>query len=141
MLASTLPLGPFFVDDQGALTFRTPELRPCFSFCWRNRWFSARLGVGEMAVSGIVAEVPSTVAFAARRDPAFQALASMRSLLPKGWTLRLAPDHRVHVETEQPMEWPAHTNSLLRPIVGMLLTLAPYLDLLEEQGLSVRSKR
>jgi hypothetical protein len=135
MLPDIFPLGPFLVEADGKLSFRREGTSPSFSFIWRERRFSAVLQTGVMRLTGVIGQVPSSAGGKERRDAALAALRMVPRLLPHRWVLRLRPDHRLLLEVEQPMDWPAHISALLQPLVGFLLAIAPYLDLVEEADL------
>lgn len=145
MLCSPMPLGPFLIDENGRLTFRTTAVRSAFSFLWRGRRFKAELHGDVVDITATVARVPSTAGgpgtngMGNLRQTAFDDLRSLSRVLPEGWKLRLAPDHRIQIDMEEPMEWPASASALLQPLVRVLLRLAPYLDLLEEIGLGMEA--
>ncbi len=137
MLSAPLPLGPFLVDETGRLRFRVAGMTPAFTFAWRGRRFGAVLEDGHVTLTSTVAQVPSTSSGTGQREEAFAAVRALPATLPALWNFRLLPDHRVQIETRQPMEWPASAPGLMQPLVDFLLGLAPYLDLLEEIGLAV----
>jgi hypothetical protein len=137
MLPDMFPLGPFLVEASGRLLFRNPEVTSGFSFAWRGRRFAAVLGEGRMGLSGVLGCVPSSAAGVERRAASFAAVRALPRCLPPGWRLLLLPDHRVQVQAEETMDWPANAAAVLQPVVRFLLALAPYLDLLEESGLAV----
>ena len=58
--------------------------------------------------------------------------APCRPVVPPSVRLSLLPDHRVQIETDFTHGWPTTAASLITPIVGMLLRVAPVLDLLRE---------
>jgi hypothetical protein len=134
MLNDPFPLGPFIVDETGRLALRMPGCRPSFWFMWRDRRFSAVMAAGLVSLSATLGEVPSTLIGAARREDAFAALRALPRDLPRGWRLRLTPEHRIEVAADETMVWPATAASLVQPLIRFLLQLSPYLDLLEEAG-------
>ncbi len=137
MLPGAFPLGPFIVDEGGKLGFRSPETGATFSFIWRGRRFSAGLRHGSIELAGVLGSVPSSASArgAGRRSAALAALRTLPRALPRGWALRLTPDHRIRIEAAETMEWPAHATDLIVPLVRFLLRLAPTLDLLDENEL------
>lgn len=141
MLPDVFPLGPFIVQPGGRLAFRVPDSRPAFRFAWRGRWFLAVLGTGTLQLSGVVGQVPSTLVADGRRSAAFALLARLPRGRPAGWAFRLAPDHRVEVTAEETLDWPATAASLMQPLIRFLLRLAPYLDVLEENGCAAAAVR
>ncbi len=136
MISSPMPLGPFLVEEGGRLTFRIKDTQPGFSFQWRNRRFAVRLADRKLYFAAPVGRVPSTSAGATRRDGALALLACLRQSLPSGWVMRLLPDHRIQIETEQILEWPATVAALMTPIIALVLCAAPVLDLIDENGLA-----
>jgi hypothetical protein len=136
MIASPMPLGPFLVEDGGRLAFRSQETEPAFSFQWRNRWFQVRLAEKRLRFAVPVGRVPSTASGAGRREAGLALFRILPAALPQGWTLRLLPDHRVQLETEQPMAWPATVAALMTPVFALLMQAAPLLDLMDETGLA-----
>ncbi len=136
MIASPMPLGPFLVEDGGKLTFRRKDTAPAFSFQWRGRWFAVRMADQLLAFSVPVGRVPSTSAGVAKREAGLALLRALPGGLPEGWRMRLLPDHRVQLETEQAMEWPSTVAALLTPVIALVMAAAPILDLLDEAGLA-----
>ncbi|MBR0678737.1 hypothetical protein GXW77_21425, partial [Roseomonas alkaliterrae] len=83
--------------------------------------------------------IPSTADPAADRPRAFAALARLPPRLPRGWSLRLMPDHRIRLEAETPLESPPNATALVAAMVRFALALDPYLDALEAEGAEVPS--
>ncbi len=137
MLPGAFPLGPFMVEESGKLGFRSPETGARFSFIWRGRRFSAVLRHGSIELAGVLGLVPSSASAggSGQRVAALAALRGLPRALPRGWALRLMPDHRIQIEAAERMEWPAHATDLMLPLVLFLLRLAPFLDLLDENEL------
>jgi hypothetical protein len=136
MIASPIPLGPFLVEDGGKLTFRQKDTAPAFSFQWRGRRFSVRLADQRILFSVPVGRIPSTSAGAAKREAGVALLRALPAALPEGWKMRLLPDHRVQLETEQATEWPATVAALLTPVIALVMVVAPVLDLMDEANLA-----
>lgn len=136
MIASPMPLGPFLVEDGGKLTFRRKDTAPAFSFQWRGRRFAVRLADQRLNFSVPVGRVPSTSGGAAKREAGLALLKALPAVLPEGWKMRLLPDHRVQLETEQTMEWPTTVAALLTPVIALVMGAAPVLDLLDEADLA-----
>jgi len=80
--------------------------------------------------------VPSTSAGAARRAAGLELLRALPAALHPGWTLRLLPDHRIQLETEQDMEWPTTIGALMAPVIALVMDAAPVMDLLDEGALA-----
>lgn len=137
MLPEPLPLGPFLVEPEGRLSMRATQTEPGFSFVWRGRRCAVRLLGGRVGFAVPAARLPSTSAGPARREAGRFLLRSLARALPTGWRLRLLPDHRVQLETEQTMAWPATVTALIAPVVGLTLQAAPVLDLIDEVGLGL----
>jgi hypothetical protein len=138
VLPGAFPLGPFLVEESGRLTFRSPNQEAALSFMWHGRRFSARIVPGRINLTSIIGNVPSTAAGPHRRQPALGCLRALPSVLPPGWAIRLTPDHRVHIDVAETMDWPAHATDLMLPLLRFLLKLGPYLDLLDESELGAR---
>jgi hypothetical protein len=139
MIQSPLPLGPFLVDESGRLAFRRPDIEPGFSFLWRGRCFAVRLRAGALSCSVPIGRLPSTAAGGGKREAGMALLRVLIHHLPRGWRLRLLPDHRIQIDTEQPMALPTTIGTLLSPVVGLLLRAAPLLDLMDENELGSSS--
>jgi len=140
MVARSLTLGPFILEDGGKLTFRTADTRPSFTFLWRGRCFAVKLLGGRLAFSVPAGRVPSSAGGPVRREAALAVLRGLPSALPPGWRLGLLPDHRVQLEIEEDMAWPATAAALLGPVVSIALRMAPVLDLLDESGLGLQGR-
>ena len=141
---STLTLGPFRVGAAGALEPMVDDPAPRFTCRWRHRTVYARLLPGEpegwrLLLRAPLARVPSSVrpGEAARRSPSFTLLRDLPATLPDGWRIGLAADHRVLLEAERQANLPITATALVSELTTFLLTLAPYLDVLEETGLTV----
>jgi len=123
--------GPFLVDPLGGLTLqRAPALR----FAWRGRGCEARIEVGLISLIAQAGRVPFTAQDVAARPGAFAALSRMPGELPEGWRVRLLPDHRIQVVSQQPMPDVATATLLVGAMVRFALALDPYLDRLESAG-------
>jgi hypothetical protein len=57
--------------------------------------------------------------------------------VPPDWRVSLLPDHRVLLETEAPIDLPITAAALLSRITSFVLELAPFVELLDETGLTV----
>ncbi|MBX9701814.1 MAG: hypothetical protein K2X74_20430 [Acetobacteraceae bacterium] len=130
----SLTLGPFAVDAGGTLTPRAAGLRPALRFAWRGRACEAELGEDTVRMAAIAARIPSTADPGADRPGALAALATLPPAMPEGWTLRLLPDHRISLETAEPLDSPATAVALVTRLVRFALALDPYLDRLEAAG-------
>lgn len=142
--APVFTLGPFAVDGQGRLSPRADAASaPGFVFHWRDRLVHAQLtgpaqGTGELALEATLGRVPSSasVESPARRARSFALLRSLPPLLPPDWTMRLLPDHRIHLRVGTKLALPVTAIGLVTALTGFLMTLAPYLDLLDEDGVA-----
>ena len=139
-------LGPFSIDDAGRIAPRAGADMPQFLFYWRDRRVSAQLldqvGSGQLILSACLGRVPSSAdtggamgvatGAAERRTASFGNLRDFLDVLPGEWRVRLTPDHRVRLDTEMALAWPASAVELMAELTRFLLALAPYLDLLDE---------
>jgi len=127
-----ITLGPFAVGQDGTLSPRKPGLRPALRFAWRGRSCEAEWHDERLHLRAIAGRIPSTVKQGLARSRAFAAAAALPPELPKGWRLRLTPDHRLSLEMDAPPQ--ATAVALLGAMVGFAMALDPYLDRLEEAG-------
>jgi hypothetical protein len=137
-------LGPFMVDSGGRLSPSEPEKIPAFLFRWRNRLVRARLAEasptdGRLALQSTLGRVPSSAGISdeTRRPRSFAALHWLPRSVPPGWRVTLLADHRVWLETETRIALPITAAALITEITRFLLVLAPFVDLLDEEGLAV----
>jgi hypothetical protein len=136
MVATPIPLGPFLVQENGHLELRKPDDEPGFTFLWRGRRFAVRIRRDRMSFSVPVGRLPSTSAGGGRREAAMALLRALGRNLPAGWRMRLLPDHRVQIDSDQHMGLPTTASALMAPVVGLVLRTAPLLDLMDECGLA-----
>jgi hypothetical protein len=136
-------LGPFMVDSGGRLSPSEPEKIPAFLFRWRNRVVRARLAEaspadGRLALQSTLGRVPSTAGISdeTRRPRSFAAMHWLPRSVPPGWRVTLLADHRVWLETETRIALPITAAALITEITRFLLVLAPFVDLLDEEGLA-----
>jgi hypothetical protein len=137
-------LGAFSVDQHGRLLPRVPEMPPGFGFRWRMRDVRARLvsatGAprGRLLLQATLGRVPSTALDGADelRPQSFAVVRALNRALPSDWRVRLLADHSVLLETSAAVGLPVTATSLLTEITRFLLELDPYLDLLDEVGLT-----
>lgn len=146
-------LGPFVVNASGELTIGSRDRIPAFSVRWRDRQIHVRLAeampnpterAGELDLRVVVGRVPSTAGGGAsaedveeRRSARMRAFATVRGLggaLPSGWRLALLPDHCITMENHVGVRLPATAVELLTEVTLLLLTLDPYLDMVDEAG-------
>lgn len=126
-------LGPFRIEDGGRLALREPGTALAFDFRWRACSIEAQLEETRLLLEASVGRVPST-AGPQPRQPVFDMLQALPATLPARWDVHLRPDHRVVLAAERPVEMPLTASALMISITGLLLELAPYLDLLAEAG-------
>jgi hypothetical protein len=135
-------LGPFSVDVEGRLSPARDDAAPRFSVRWRGRLIHARLsgpgiGDGRLYIRSILGRIPSTVSDAAARVACFTMLGGLSTQLPAAWSVRLLPDHQSLLEAESTVALPITVTDLLTEVTSFLLDLSPYLDLMEEAGVSL----
>jgi len=145
-MPATLTLGPFRVGAEGALNPIASDPLPKFTCRWRRRVIHAKLPPGDgshwrLQLCAPLARVPSSVGgpAAARRSPSFALLRDLPACMPEGWRIGLAADHRVMLEAERRAPLPMTATALISEITSFLLTLTPYLDVLDETGLTAPS--
>jgi hypothetical protein len=136
-------LGPFTVDSGGRLSPGEPDKIPAFLFRWRDHIVRARLTEasprdGRLALQSTLGRVPSTASVSDEtlRPRSFAALRWLPRSVPADWRVSLLADHCVWLETETRIALPITAAALITEITQFLLVLAPYLDLLDEEGLS-----
>jgi hypothetical protein len=139
----SLTLGPFHVDAEGGLLPIEPGAPPAFTFRWRDRLIRAVLVPDDpperrLRLRARLGRMPSSVrpAEAARRGPGFALLRGLHAALPADWQIGLGPDHGVLLEAMRPVALPITATGLVSEVTCFLLTLAPYLDVLDEAGLA-----
>lgn len=130
---SRVVMGPFEVDNSGALFPRDEDAPPCFSFEWRGRHVAARLDGAVLRLRARAGLVPSSVA-GVPRLPVFAMIRGLPRALPGHWKVNLEPSHAVRIEIEIPLGGDVTASTLMTALTAQLLELAPYLDLLEENG-------
>jgi hypothetical protein len=143
--ASPFKLGPFIVDEEGRLYPRVPDKVPSFSVCWRDRLLHLRLSRAAAAgatqlslgVQAVLGRIPSTAEAIGpgRRDEAFALLRNLAPVLPAGWEISLFADHRVRLDLQSGLELPTSATALVTAVTVLLLELAPYLDVLDAEGI------
>ena len=141
-----LTLGPFRIDAAGGLVPIEPGAPPNFTFRWRDRLVRAALMPDNppdrrLCLRARLGRMPSSArpAEAARRRPGFTLLRDLHAALPADWQVGLAPDHGVLLEATRAMATPITASGLVGEVTCFLLALAPYLDLLDEAGLTAAS--
>jgi len=131
-------MGPFEVDPSGTLFPRDGDTPPCFDFRWRNREVAARLEGNSLLLIARVGRVPST-AEKVPRSPAFEALRGLRGALPADWRVNIEASHAIRIEIDTRIEGKITAAGLMTALTSQMLTLAPYLDLLEEAGVGQKN--
>jgi hypothetical protein len=137
-------LGPFTVYSGGRLSPGEPDKIPAFLFRWRDRVVRARIAEvtpdeGRLTLQSTLGRVPSSASMSDEdhRPRSFAVLHWLPKSVPPGWRVLLLADHRVWLEVETQIALPITASALITEITQFLLTLAPYLDLLDEEGLPV----
>ena len=137
-------LGPFSVDRDGRLSPTDPAASPAFLFRWRNRVVHSRLAqsdaaTGRLTLQTTLARVTSTAATTDEllRPRSFALLRLLSGTVPANWRVSLLPDHRVWLETDAPIDLPITAAALLSRITSFVLELAPFVELLDESGLTL----
>jgi hypothetical protein len=138
MFEAPMRIGPFLIAENGTLQLREPAGEPVFSFMWRKTCFTVRVSEGAISLRAPAGRIPSTSDGPGRREKALAALRALPSCLPGNVRLHLLPDHRVQLDMQAALGWPTSASGLMAPIVGMLLQLAPVLDVMSEAGLVAR---
>jgi hypothetical protein len=141
-------LGPFSVDAAGRLSPSEPARAPAFLFHWHDRLVRARLDQadadsGRLILQVTLARVRSTASSPddTLRPRSFALLRWLEKAVPPAWRLGLLADHRVWLETERRIGLPITAAGLITEITHFALDLAPYLDLMDEVGLTLSDLR
>ncbi len=133
-------LGPFSVDAEGRLTPVDPTAAPRFRFRWHGRLVRVRFdgGEGQLALQVSLARVQSTACCRdeASRARCFAVLHWLERIVPPTWRVALLADHRIWLETAVPIGVPITATGLLTELTRFALELAPYLELMDEVGLT-----
>jgi hypothetical protein len=127
-------LGPFAVDNAGAIDLQAPAAN--YAFRWRDRSVHACLRKEGLALEVELGRVPSTAQAASARPQLLATMRRLPAMLPPEWRLLLRADHRLDVATRLPVQWPLSAVDLVAAQTGFLLTLGPYLDVLEDAGVA-----
>ena len=135
-----LTLGPFQVNCDGGLSPMSADNFPAFNVIWMGRQIWATMNEadgGGLALSVVAGRVPSTArATDDRRREVLRAVGQLPALLPSDWTLQLHADHRVALASQVTVTLPSTVTELVTALTLFLLTLGPYLELLDESGLA-----
>jgi len=127
-------LGPFALDPAGAISLHAPAAN--YGFRFRDRVVHACLRENGLQLAVELGRVPSSVQAAASRLELLASMPKLPATLPPDWQLLLRPDHRLDVATLLPVQWPLSPVDLVTAQTGFLLALGPYLDALEEAGVT-----
>ena len=141
-------LGPFMVDSEGRLSPGEPAKAPAFLFRWDNRVVRARLDqadvtTGSLTLRVTLARVRSTASTPDEtlRPRSFALVRWLSRWMPPTWRVALLADHRVALETSLPIGLPITAAGLITEISRFTLDLAPYLELMDEIGLTLSDLR
>ena len=141
-------LGSFSVDELGRISLGQGEAGG-FGFRWRGRSVALEVSNGATAgtrgsasscrirITAQAGRVPSSALAAERRPDALQLARLLRGALPQGWRVRLLADHRLEIEAEESLPFPALVGELMVPATRFAIRLGPYLDLLDEHGMTM----
>ncbi len=137
-------LGPFSGRRRRA-SIAGPRGRvpPGFSVRWRGRVVHARLDQsvdhdGRLHIRSSLGRIPSTASDPATRVACFMMLRHFPGALPPAWSARLLPDHQPQLEVETIVElWPITVTNLVVELTLFLISLSPYLDLMDQAGVTL----
>jgi hypothetical protein len=141
-------LGPFEVDAAGRISPGQPHASPAFLFRCHDRVVRSRLAqadgnasAGRLILQTTIGRVPSTAGAAGndQRARSFALLHWLAHSVPAEWRTSLSPDHHVWVNTEAEIDLPITAAALITKITCFALELTPYLELLDEAGVTVRA--
>jgi hypothetical protein len=139
MSSRRFSLGSFTVDEGGRLELQAPEMQSRLDFSWRGRPVAAQVHQDHLRLTMLMGRIPSSAVASARRPKAFALMNALPRLLPRGWSPALLADHQLRLAAEMPFSQPGTVTDLLVPMVRFLLELAPFLDLMEEEGIGVHA--
>lgn len=134
-------LGPFSVDSEGRLSPARQGVSPGFKVRWRGRVVHAKLVQndsrdGHLHVQSNLGRIPSTASDPTTRAACFAMLRPLLPALPQTWNVRLLPDHQPQLEVETVVTLPITVTNLVTELTSFLLILSPYLDLLDQTGVT-----
>jgi hypothetical protein len=136
-------LGPFSVDAEGQLTPIDPAKGPSFHFSWHGRSVRARFdrlaqGEGRLTLQVALARVQSTASSGdeSLRPRCFAVLHWLERIVPSTWRVALLADHRIWLQVETPVGAKMTATGLLTELTHFALELTPYLELMDEVGLT-----
>ena len=137
-------IGPFTVDSEGRISPSDPATAPAFLFRCGGRLVRARLDradadTGRLDLQVTLARVSSTASASddTLRPRSFTLLHWLTRAVPVGWRVDLLADHRVCLKANTRIGLPITAAALLTEVSCFALDLAPYLELLDESGLTV----
>ena len=137
-------LGPFEIDCEGRLSPGEPDVVPAFVFRWHGRLVRARIttdsgDTGLLVLQVTLGRVRSTASSPddMLRPRSFTLLRWLMRAAPTQWHVNLLADHRVWLETNRRIGLPITAAALITEITLFALELAPYLELLDERGLTL----
>lgn len=137
-------LGPFSVDAEGRLSLAHVGTAPGFRVLWHGRVVHARLeqsagADGRLHIRSSLGRIPSTASDPVIRAACFTMLRGLLSSLPHAWSARILPDHQPQLEVESIVALPITVTNLIVELTLFLLTLSPYLDLMDQAGVKIVS--
>src|ERR1700693_2777686 len=147
-LGASFKLGPFTVDPAGCLSPCDPAMAPAFLFRWHDRVVRARLDKADIDTGRLILQVTLARVRSSASAPdemlrprSFALLRWLERSTPSTWHVVLLADHRVWLETATPIELPITAAGLITEITRFALDLAPYLELMDEMGLTLPDAR
>ncbi len=145
MLPAGTTLGPFKVDRHGLLSPASAAHMPSFAVRWRGRLIQARITsdgetLGALQLSTHIGRVPSTAGRATltgHRQAAIDLMRAMPGAIPPWLQVRLAADHTIVMQTRTALPMPVSAVALVVEMSMFLMSLAPYLDILDDEGMGL----
>ncbi len=136
-LYAPFTLGPFTVQPDGRLSHVPEEATPCFSFRWRGHLMRAVLPDGDsLTLRTVLGRVPSTAdRRQGSRQQSFLLMRAFAGMSSENWKVSLQPDHQVVLTATVQLPQPVTATALLTAITAFLLSVSPYLDLVDESGM------
>lgn len=136
-LHAPFTLGPFTVQPDGRLSHTPEEVTPCFSFRWRGHLMRAVLPDGDsLTLRTVLGRVPSTAnGRQGSRQQSFVLMRAFAGMSSENWKVSLQPDHQVVLTAIVQLPPPVTATALLTAITAFLLSVSPYLDLVDESGM------
>jgi hypothetical protein len=145
-LKQSFILGPFAVDEKGRLSPAREGVSPGFTVRWRGRVVHAKLEQspdldGRLHLQSSLGRIPSTASDPATRAACLTTLQGLSGALPRQWRARLLPDHQPQLEVNSTVMLPITITNLVAELALFLLTLSPYLDLMDRAGVTLVGSR